>query len=158
MDDKIKQIYGNRLRIRVCGLCFQDNKLLMIKHSGLGDGYLWSLPGGGLEFGESASDRLKQEFREEAGLKIQIKDFLFACEFISPPLHAIELYFEVSTQNFDIITGTDPELDTNNQHIQELKFMSQEEIELIPSNNLHGIFKICPKIVSLRQLKGYYTI
>jgi 8-oxo-dGTP diphosphatase len=158
MDNVIKQIYGNMLRIRVCGLCYQEDKLLMIKHSGLGDGHLWSFPGGGLEFGESAGDRLIKEFREEAGLQIQINSFLFACEFISPPLHAIELYFEVSTDNFDFITGTDPELDTQKQHIQELKFMRQEEIELIPSTNLHGIFKICPKIVSLRQLKGYYTI
>jgi 8-oxo-dGTP diphosphatase len=158
MNAELERLYGNTLRVRVCGLCYRDNELLLIKHVGLGDGFLWSMPGGGLTFGENAENRLKTEFLEETGLRIQIKEFLFACEFISGSLHAIELYFEVLTENDEPITGTDPEMPLNHQLITEVKFMNQGDIGLIPTKNLHGIFKICPEIVSLRQLRGYYTI
>ncbi len=158
MNKEIQSIYGNKLRLRVCGLCYKDDRMLMVKHEGLGSDFLWAPPGGGLEFGERATERLKKEFQEETTLSINQEAFLFACEYIHAPLHAIELFFEVKPENFDAKSGLDPEMGIDNQIITDVAFLNQREISTIKPENLHGIFKICPEIVSLRHLRGYYTI
>ena len=94
MTPEIAEIYGNRVRIRVCGLCWQEGSLLLIKHK-MGPEGFWAPPGGGLEYGESLEDTLRREFLEETGLDVVSEKFLFGCEFIKPPLHAVELFFNV---------------------------------------------------------------
>src|SRR5688572_29701526 len=94
MPSEIDKTYGNKVRIRVCGLCWRDDQLLMVKHQ-FGDRDFWAPPGGGLEFGESLEIALKREFLEETGLSIRSQQFAFGCEFLQDPLHAIELYFHV---------------------------------------------------------------
>src|SRR5688500_12756173 len=96
MNTELTTVYGNKIRVRVCGLCWQEDKLLMVNHSGIRDGDFWAPPGGGLEFGESLEQRLKQEFLEETGLAVSPGHFIFGSEFIQKPLHAIELFFNVS--------------------------------------------------------------
>src|SRR5688572_12398154 len=96
MDSSIHSLYGEKIRVRVCGLCWQDGRLLMVKHNGLAEGGFWAPPGGGLEFGENLHVRLEKEFIEETGLQISVGEFQFGCEFIQTPLHAIELFFQVS--------------------------------------------------------------
>lgn len=159
MKDIIQEKFGNRVRIRVCGLCFHDDKLLMVKHIGLGRDFLWAPPGGGLEFGEKATERLKKEFFEESNLEIEPGQFLFACEYMADPLHAIELFFEVKPKDLaKLKTGYDPEMEGPDQLIKEVAFISEDTLAAIHPENLHGIFKICPEIVSLRQLRGYYSL
>src|SRR5690606_24196085 len=102
-------VYGNKVRIRVCGICWQNDRLLMVKHQ-MGDQVLWAPPGGGLEFGESIADALKREMREETGLDVVAGSFLFGCEFLQPPLHAVELFFEAGLKEGDLLNGNDPEL------------------------------------------------
>lgn len=51
-------------RVSVMALIFKDNKVLLIKES---DGR-WSLPGGGLEVGESFESGIKRELIEEIGI------------------------------------------------------------------------------------------
>ena len=94
MTPEFAEIYGNKVRLRVCGLCWQGDSLLLVKHK-MGDKGLWAPPGGGIEYGESVDYALKREFLEETGLKIAVNKFLFGCEFIKKPLHAVELFFDV---------------------------------------------------------------
>ena len=69
MKEVVKSVYGNRVRARACGICIHRGEILLVKHTGLGpEGVLWAPPGGGIEFGESAEDSLKREFKEETGL------------------------------------------------------------------------------------------
>ena len=51
MKEAVDTMYGNRVRVRVCGILIQEDKILLINHKGVGEkGSLWAPPGGGLEF------------------------------------------------------------------------------------------------------------
>ncbi|MBA4055152.1 MAG: NUDIX hydrolase, partial [Marivirga sp.] len=137
MNSEIAQIYGNRLRVRVCGLCWEGNKLLLVNHKSLGPANFWAPPGGGVEYGESLESALKREFEEETGIQIDLVRFAFGSEYIHDPLHAIELFFLVKQTGGELAGGYDPEI----QVIQGANFFSDEEIALIPAGEIHGIFQ-----------------
>ena len=60
MEKEITEIYGSRVRVRVCGLCWKEDKLLMVKHKSLQKEGFWSPPGGGIDFGQSIEETLKK--------------------------------------------------------------------------------------------------
>lgn len=155
MNPEISATYGKRLRIRVCGLCFNDDALLMINHSLYAHDF-WAPPGGGMEYGEHASETLKREFREESGLSISVNEFLFVCEFLNPPLHAIELFFRVENEGGKVSRGLDPE--TSTRMIKEIRWMTAAEVWALPSAHLHGIFRVCADFNELLKLRGYHKI
>lgn len=154
MDQEIANLYGKKVRVRVCGLCWADSKLLLVNHKSLQSRNFWAPPGGGLEFGELVEVGLKREFLEETGLDITITGFAFGCEFIKDPLHAVELFFHVKMLGGEAITGYDPEL----QLIQDVKFMSAAEIRRLPSQELHGILRVAQDESGLKRLSGFYSI
>ncbi len=158
MDTSIIKHYGNKVRSRVSGLCWQNDRLLLVNHAGLTSGDFWAPPGGGLEFGENAEKNLVREVYEETGIDIVVKKFLFVCEFISPPLHSIELFFHVAYRSGIAKTGFDPEMSQNEQIIKAVKWMTPEEIKALPKDSLHGIFQQCTKPEDLLQLQGYWQI
>lgn len=165
MSPKISEIYKDRTRIRVCGLCWLGEKLLMINHQGLTTGSFWSPPGGGIEFGETAQDALAREFLEETRVDILPGQFRFVCEYIQQPLpsrkaslHAVELFFAVDYLKGDAIRGADPESDPEHQIITEVKYMSMEEILIIPAEERHGVFRLIKSAADLKSLTGFYRI
>ncbi len=135
--------YSGKLRIRVCGICQQDNQLLLIRHKPFAQNKngLWSLPGGGLQYGETLQMGLKREFKEETGLEVEVGDFLFMHEFIALPLHALEIFFAVTVTGGILATGYDPELELQNQLIAEVAFKSLPAIKEIPPNQLHQVLQ-----------------
>jgi len=157
MTNLVRKTFGNQLRVRVCGICVEAEKILLINQSGLREGDFWSPPGGGLQLGESAEACLKREFLEETGLIIEISDFLFACEFIKHPLHAIELYFRVYSKDGALKKGNDPELG-DNQIIQAVKYFDENEIQQLNVNELHGIFEKAKNPLKIVDLMGYFKL
>lgn len=154
MEQKIADAYGNRLRVRVCGLCWDGDRLLLVNHQGVSGEDFWAPPGGGLEFGESVHDCLRKEFVEETGLSVAPGRFRFACEFIQAPLHAIELFFDVTETGGTLIKGDDPELPI----IKEVRFMTPSEIDALPALSRHGILRLVPSPADLRTLDGFFRI
>lgn len=143
IQDTIINNFGNKLRVRVCGICLHQDKLLMINHIGLNaNGFFWAPPGGGLKYGESIADCLKREFKEETNLEIEAGEFLFFHEFLDPPLHAVELFFKVNIVSGKFQMGSDPELSKENQIIQNVEWLSKVEILDLPKESIHqGLIK-----------------
>jgi len=139
MEKKIIEKFGNRLRLRVCGILEEDDKILLVRHSSIGrKGILWAPPGGGMKFGTSAEENLIREFKEETGLDISVMDFLFVHEFLSPPLHAMEFFFRVKKVGGSLMLGHDPEMPQENQIIREIRFVSKQEIVSMDPETVHN--------------------
>lgn len=127
LKEEIVKKYGNKIRVRICGCLIKEDKLLMLRHEGIGQkGYYWNVPGGNPEKGETLLDALKREFEEETFLKVIPGEFLCLREFIAPPLHAIEMYFKVNFVSGAASLGSDPE---NVEILSELKWFSAQEFE-----------------------------
>ncbi|HPM31960.1 MAG TPA: NUDIX hydrolase [Chryseolinea sp.] len=154
MEKKITDLYGGQVRVRVCGLWWKDDTLLMVKHRSLKPDGFWSPPGGGIEFSESINETLKREFLEETSLLVSPGKFKFGCEFIQSPLHAIELFYQIDHAGGLLNTGYDPEI----QLIEDVKYLSTTEMKAIPRDNLHGIFHQYQNKTEIEKLSGFYRI
>ncbi len=158
MDKSVQEIYGNRVRVRICGICQVEDRLLLINHSGLADGSFWAPPGGGMEFGQSAKENLIREFKEETGLEVEVGTLLFVTELVRVPLHAVELFFSVKLRGGALKTGHDPEMGTAQQLIQEARFMTFLEIDALPLAAKHGAFGLVLGSGRIGELNGYFRI
>jgi 8-oxo-dGTP diphosphatase len=156
-NDEIVKTFGKRLRTRVNGILIEKDRILMVRHRSLGKaGFLWNVPGGGMDYGQSASEALKREFEEEVGLKVKVCDFLFVHELLVKPLHAVELFFVVEKIEGRLIKGLDPEMKEGEQIIEDVRFMDWEEIHNLAPNNKHNIFNKCNSLPDLINKRGYF--
>jgi 8-oxo-dGTP diphosphatase len=156
VEKELEIVYGNKVRVRACGLCWQGDSLLLINHKHLGVNHFWAPPGGGIEVGMTARATVINEFVEETGLTISVGKFLFACEFIKAPLHAVEVFFEVSVEGGHLISGFDPE--TKLQIISESAYKDFKFIQQLPKEQKHGILAIASTPADLRNLRGYIQL
>jgi 8-oxo-dGTP diphosphatase len=157
MKKEIIEIFGGVLRVRVCGLLVDDNGLLLVRHQGLNaSGIFWSPPGGGMEFGQSAQECLKREFLEETGLEISVSDLLFIHELNRPPLHAVELFFEVKRTGGKLATGYDPELEAHEQIINEVRYFKSVDFQKVKAGQLHAVLSNIRAPEQVLNLKGYF--
>ncbi|MCA0362467.1 MAG: NUDIX hydrolase [Bacteroidetes bacterium] len=134
----IEKIYGNKTRIRVCGILIEQNKLLMVNHSGLNsENIFWSVPGGGVNENEGIKEALVREFREEVNLEVKIGPLMHIKEAKIGALHAIEFYFEVYAENQKPRLGQDPE----HNILTEIAWKSIEEYRQIKHSQRISIFE-----------------
>ncbi len=154
MDEKVARVYGDKVRVRACGLLIRGDELLMVNHKGITDGDFWAPPGGGVEFGDSIGDTLIKEFREETGLRIKPLDFLFGCEYINKPIHSIELFYRVEKVGGKVEVGADPEI----QIIDNVKYLAFPDIKGRPAKQVHGIFRFTDSMTQLETIRGFYRI
>ena len=89
-------------RIAAYGLLRDNDKILLCRlspHVYIHAGH-WTLPGGGIDFGEDPQDAVVREFVEETGLKVKVErlvavDSLYD-EFDDFHAHSIRIVYEVS--------------------------------------------------------------
>jgi 8-oxo-dGTP diphosphatase len=147
------------IRPRVCGICIENDTVLMLKHEpGFRMPYFWLPPGGGIETGETMEDALKREFLEETGLEIKVGKLLFINQFIHLPVHAIEFFFLVEVIGGKLKVGQDPEFSATEQVIADVRFMNFDEIIAIPQPYLHNAFWNCKSMTDLLQVQGLHRL
>ncbi|MEX2478336.1 MAG: NUDIX domain-containing protein [Gracilimonas sp.] len=122
--------YSSKIRVRSCGLLFDQAKLLLIElKSPVTNSWIWLPPGGSVELGETIEETLIREFEEETGLKVSVQKLMYFNEVIEPPIHAIEFYFLVNKVEGKMKLGIDPELEDSQQILRDIGFYSREEIK-----------------------------
>ncbi|MGK7390486.1 MAG: NUDIX domain-containing protein [Candidatus Cyclobacteriaceae bacterium M2_1C_046] len=152
--NQISEKFGRRMRVRVNALIYKENSILLLKHKDLGPaGELWMPPGGGVEFGETTEEALKREVLEETRLKVKKAEFQLIFEFIKPPLHAIEFFFNVPEYSGELILGSDPELG-DQQILQRAEFVTFEQLSRMEDDLKHEILKGNISKESLKTLNG----
>ena len=115
-----------RPRIRVAGILIEDNKILLIQHHKNNKKY-WLIPGGGNDWGETTKEALIREYKEETNMDIEVDEFLFFSETISPDKkrHVLNLFSKIYLNNKEdsiIKLGEEAVL-------TDLKFVTKEELE-----------------------------
>lgn len=154
----IKNTFGNKVRVRVMGILEEDEKVLLLKHAGIGKEHvLWLPPGGGVDFGTSLEETLIKEFREETNLSISVENFMFIHEYIKGDLHAIEFFYRVSCDGGQVKLGSDPELRDEDQILADFAFFSKEELVKMPKTHLHGAFHASDPIKEFHGYSGIIT-
>ena len=71
------QVPQGTVTLRCAGICIHEGKVLM--HRSEHDDFL-TVPGGGIEFGESANEALQREMLEELSASIRLLDTQFVIE------------------------------------------------------------------------------
>lgn len=126
-------IYKKKLRNRACAIITSGEWLLLLKQqSPTRNSPIWMPPGGGIQFGESISEAMIREVKEETGLYIEPGRMLWIHEYIEPPYHAIEYYCECSIAGGSLTLGDDPEHENSNGILLDLKFIPFEELQDLP--------------------------
>lgn len=125
----MEKLFGHKVRVRVCGLLVQDNALLMVHlDAPTRPEPFWSVPGGGLNYGEKIEDALKREMLEETGLTVRVGPLFYVSEFIQNPFHAVELYFLCEMKSGKLGVGFDPEFGDGKQIIKDVSFISLDQL------------------------------
>lgn len=164
MDTSLEKLYGNKIRTRVCGICHDEKgRLLVVNMKGISSDLeqnqsFFAPVGGGIELGETATEALKREFSEETGLEIDIDYFMCVYEYVSLPIHAIELFFAVRAVGGKLKIGFDPEQTKENQIITSVQYVDYSQILNLPFEQRHGIFKYASSLENLKKLRGYIRV
>ena len=145
---------SKKIRVRVAARIRNDKgEILLIKQRKKNKDY-WLLPGGGIEFGESAIVALERELKEELNLDVSSSEFLLINESIDPKggRHLIQLVFSVDVKKIN------PSISKKEKAIIEFAFHSIEsvlELELRP--DIKSYFKESGKEKS-RFIKSNWVV
>lgn len=118
-------------RVRAAAIIQNDAEELLLvlhRHPRSGEEW-WTLPGGGIEPAESAEDAVVREVEEECNIRCIPDKLVYVRESLDEEnnIHHVELFFTAKVNNFNILTGIDPEL--QEQYIIECRFLSKEDIK-----------------------------
>ncbi len=132
------------IRIRVAAIIVEQGRILLEKHAKDGREY-WVLPGGGADVGETLSEALRRELREEIGIESETGDLAFACEAIAPDAsrHIVQLAFLAS------ITGGTPHVTGADLRVADVAWIPVEAVaglEMYPTIQEHLAAALCAGI------------
>jgi ADP-ribose pyrophosphatase YjhB (NUDIX family) len=97
-----------RFNCRAVGVLV-DRQRLLVHRAEMDD--FWTLPGGRVEFGESAGDALARELEEELGVSVEVGRLVWVVEnffaYRGEQYHEIAFYFQVSLPEDSHLTAHD---------------------------------------------------
>ncbi|MBP7735186.1 MAG: NUDIX domain-containing protein [Spirochaetes bacterium] len=114
--------FKRSVTVRVAGIIVRDGSLLLIAHRKKNDIY-WLLPGGGVRRGESLTEALCREFREELGVGIDVGKPAFMCDSIDPlgRRHILNISFNCSHRDGEYRIGKE-------RRLHDYGFFRKEEL------------------------------
>lgn len=120
------EVPAGNIRIRAGVVLLKEDSILLVQHAKEGEEY-WLLPGGGVDFRETAEDAAKREVKEECGFDVSVVKLLFVSEAISPDgkRHILNLTF------LGEITGGELGVTCYDKRIKDIMFMPLSEIDNI---------------------------
>ena len=100
-------------RPRACGALIHGDTILMVRHAEPTRSY-WTLPGGGVEAGETPAEAAVREVREETGLRVQAVRLLWEGTYGIGVKRSPEYCFLIAPESESevkqaIVLGHDPE-------------------------------------------------
>lgn len=117
--------YPQRPVVAVGGVVIENRKALLIrraKEPRLGE---WSIPGGGVETGETLRDALRREIREETGIAVRVGEILEVLDRILPDsegrvqYHYVLVDFVCSPEGGELQPASD---------VSEARWVAREEL------------------------------
>lgn len=119
-------------RVGVYGRCVVNGAILLTRLSSIEpDAGRWTLPGGGMEFGEHPHETLTREFAEETGLVpeigrlLDVRSRLLSANDRRPALHVLQIVYEV------VATG-DPQVQEVDGSTAEAAWVSLDRVDTYP--------------------------
>lgn len=111
----------NVLRVGSAGIVEDENGRILMALRGTYPSNIWVLPGGGVNFGEKASDAFAREILEETGIEIANPEFIKVLELILPEksIHRV-IFFHKAKANGGKLKASDD--------VSKLKWMTLDEI------------------------------
>ncbi|QOR64970.1 NUDIX hydrolase [Cytobacillus suaedae] len=106
-------------RPRAFAALIKGDSILMV-HVVTGSKDFWTLPGGGLEAGETFEDPVVREVQEEVNLKVKVVKELFTGTY-ECGIEKCFLVEEVEKESIPTL-GYDPELPMDHQELKEVKW------------------------------------
>ena len=111
IDPRLPQIVDCLYRLAVKAVIINDHKLLLVKE--LDDDW-WSLPGGGIDYGETVIEALKRELHEEIGvlpsdMQTDGKVVITTVGAIVEGIPKANLFYVVTVPPAKVTIGTDVE-------------------------------------------------
>lgn len=111
-------------RDRVCAAIIKGNKILMVYVED-GDHKYWTLPGGGIESGETLELAVIREVREEVCLDVEVEKLLFQYPYSLGECFCFLVRIVDETQ--EALLGFDPELNEDNQVLKKIEWKELNE-------------------------------
>ena len=151
MGDILFRTHNYIFSYRAAGILLHNNKILLQKPTN-DSGF--AIPGGHVEFGETNTQTLIREFKEEIGVDVIVGDLKWVAEIFFPwddkPCHQICLYYNVTLKEETQMIYDD--IFIGNEQIEGRNF--NIEFHWIPIMDLNKIEVYPPNIVDL--MERYY--
>lgn len=114
---------NKKLEFGVKALIIRDGKFLVMHNNGVKDD-LWELPGGRMEFGETAEEALERELMEETGLKVKPLRLLDTWDLIRGNHHITGIIYLCSLEEGEVTLSDEHDaykwIDANKESIDRV--------------------------------------
>ena len=109
--------------VAVGGVALERDRALLVRRGAPPSEGKWALPGGRVRYGETLSEALRREMREETGLSVETGELLHAFDIITDGFHYVILDFAAHVTGGNLSAGDDA---------REARWFSAGELEDAP--------------------------